>query len=208
MKINNASFLISAVKESQYPEGDLPEFAFVGRSNIGKSSLINTLLGRKNLAKTSSTPGKTRTINFYEVTSDRGLFRFVDLPGYGFASVSKSEKESWKTFIDSYLTKRKNLVGILQLVDIRHAPSKEDMMMHEWIQYDGIPALLVMTKADKLSKNQRVKPVRQIKEKLKLKKEQKAVAFSKMSEEGKEEIIEWLSSFLEAEKEENESQTK
>ena len=126
MKIKNSQFVISAVAMTQYPDDALPEFAFAGRSNVGKSSLINMLLNRRGLAKTSSTPGKTQLVNFYDID---GLFRLVDLPGYGFAKVSKEKKANWGNIIDTYLNNRATLIEVFQLVDIRHKPSKEDKEM-------------------------------------------------------------------------------
>ena len=134
MEIRDASYEITAVKPEQYPKGLLPEVALVGRSNVGKSSVINALLNRKNLARVSSTPGKTRGINFYNI--DQRLY-FADLPGYGYAAVSKTMKASWDEMIGTYLHARDQLKLILMLVDIRHAPSKEDKMMYEWIASQG-----------------------------------------------------------------------
>ena len=136
--------MISAVAKSQYPEDQLPEIAFAGRSNVGKSSLINMLLNRRGLAKTSSTPGKTQLVNFYDID---GLFRFVDLPGYGFAKVSKTQKANWGKIIDTYLNTRENLLEVFQLVDIRHKPSGEDKQMYDWIKASGFSGIVIGTKA-------------------------------------------------------------
>ncbi len=195
MIIIDAKFIISAVGEGQYPDDDLPEIAFVGRSNIGKSSTINTLLNRRSLAKTSSTPGKTRTINFYEIN---GAFRLVDLPGYGFASVSKTEKATWRQFIDFYLTRRENLKAIIQLVDIRHKPSKEDVNMEQWIDFMGRPAVVVANKSDKIGKNDQIKSLKVIREELSLPKEKGLIKFSKMTGQGKEELWQYIETILEA----------
>lgn len=151
MKIKNSSFVTSAVLLSQCPDDELPEIAFAGRSNVGKSSLINMLMGRKGLAKTSSTPGKTQLINFYDID---GLFRFVDLPGYGYAKVSKTHKATWGKMIEDYLRGRKNLVDVMLLVDLRHKPTDEDVQMYNWIKEFGFNGIVVGTKADKLTKNQ------------------------------------------------------
>lgn len=149
MKITKAEFVISAVSPKQYPELAQPEIALVGRSNVGKSSLINKFLNRKGLARTSSQPGKTQTLNFYHINE---AWYFVDLPGYGYAKVSKADKSRWAKFIDEYLSKREQLVGIIQLVDLRHPPSADDIAMAEWIRHSGLPQLVVATKADKISK--------------------------------------------------------
>ena len=132
MKIFKAELERVAVKPNQYPDTNLPEIAFAGRSNVGKSSFINSLVNRKSLARTSGKPGKTRTINFYNINDE---FRLVDLPGYGYAKVSKEEKEKWGYIIEEYLNNRENLVEVIQLVDIRHSPTKEDIMMHNWLNY-------------------------------------------------------------------------
>jgi len=150
MNIHNARFEMSAAKLEQCPESDMPEIAFVGRSNVGKSSLINSLLNRKKIAKVSSTPGKTALINFFNIDD---TIHIVDLPGYGFASVSHSEKLKWSAMIENYLSKRKNLVGIVQLVDSRHAPSKDDITMFNWIHQADYRSIIVATKLDKLRKS-------------------------------------------------------
>jgi len=157
MKIKASTFVISAVSPSQYPEDDLPEIAMAGRSNVGKSSLINMLLNRKGLAKTSSTPGKTRLVNFYDID---GAFRLVDLPGYGYARVGKESKKAWATIIETYLQKRDNLMEVMLLVDGRHVPTAEDKQMYDWIRQSGFNAIVIMTKADKLTKQQ-IKPAMQ-----------------------------------------------
>ncbi len=146
MKIKSSDFLISAVSPSQYPEEPLPEIAFAGRSNVGKSSLLNMLINRKNLARTSSTPGKTQTINFYSIDD---LFRFVDLPGYGYARVSKSQKNAWAKTIETYLNTSENLLEVIQLVDIRHKPSEQDKEMYKWILECGFNGIVIATKLDK-----------------------------------------------------------
>ena len=133
MIIKNAEFVISAVGPKQYPADHLPEIALAGRSNVGKSSLINKFVNRRSLARTSSKPGKTQTLNFYRINND--AFYFVDLPGYGFAQVSQAEKDKWAKFIDAYLTKRENLCGVIQLVDLRHPPTKDDVNMYEWLMH-------------------------------------------------------------------------
>ena len=147
MNLNNVKMLVSAVKPSQYPQNNIPDIAFAGRSNVGKSSMINKLLNRKNLARVSSNPGKTATINFFEVDE---TFNLVDLPGYGFAKVSKAEKEKWGKMIEEYLFKREELIQVVLLVDMRHKPSNDDVLMYNWIKESGFNPLVIATKHDKL----------------------------------------------------------
>ncbi len=182
MKIKNSQFVISAVSPKQYPEDDLREIAFAGRSNVGKSSLINMLLNRRGLAKTSSTPGKTQLVNFYDIDS---LFRFVDLPGYGFAKVSKVQKASWGKIIETYLTQRENLLEVIQLVDIRHKPTGEDKNMYNWILDYGFSGIVVATKSDKLSKNQVAKQVKMIRKELDMPADAIIIPISSSSRDGK-----------------------
>ena len=163
MKIIKAELERVAVNPSQYPNSNLPEIAFAGRSNVGKSSFINSLVNRKSLARTSGKPGKTRTINFYNINDE---FRFVDLPGYGYAKVSKEEKEKWGYIIEEYLNSRENLVEVIQLVDIRHSPTKEDIMMHNWLKVYGFKGIVIATKSDKINKNKYPAYIKTIKDKL------------------------------------------
>ncbi len=149
MNFLNASFFTTAVNPSQYPSDGIPEIALAGRSNVGKSSLINCIINRKNLARTSSSPGKTATINFYDID---GKVRIVDLPGYGYAKVSKGEKERWAKMIETYLSSRENLVQVIQLVDARHEPTKDDITMLDWIRSFGFYPIVVATKIDKIAK--------------------------------------------------------
>lgn len=193
MKIKSAEFVISAVKPEQYPEGGQPEIALAGRSNVGKSSLINRLLNRKNLARTSSKPGKTQTLNYYHINQE---FYFVDLPGYGFARVPHSVKAQWSKMIETYLSKRKNLKLILQLVDIRHAPSKEDVAMYEWINHYGMPKVVVATKADKVSRGQWPKHMKVIRETLKMEKNVPFLPFSAETGQGREELWQLITSSI------------
>jgi GTP-binding protein len=162
MIINNASLAATAVGPKQYPPPGLPEIAFLGRSNVGKSSLINSMLNRRSLARTSQTPGKTQTINFYEVEME---LYFVDLPGYGYAKVSKSESKKWGAMIESYLAKRESLRAVTLLIDIRREPSENDVLMYDWLEYHGRRIIIAVTKTDKLSKNQAVKNLSAIKRK-------------------------------------------
>lgn len=150
MKITSAEFAACAVNPNQYPKPALPAIAMVGRSNVGKSSLINRLLQRKALARTSSTPGKTATLNFYRVNR---AFDLVDLPGYGYAEVSKSKKAQWAQMIETYLQECTTLHGVIQLIDLRHPPTDLDVQMFEWLQAEGIPTTVVATKADKLGRS-------------------------------------------------------
>jgi GTP-binding protein len=159
MKIATVTFLKSATHPMHYPDHDLPEVAFAGRSNVGKSSLINTLVHRKSLAKTSGTPGKTRLINFFLVNN---RLSFVDLPGYGFGKVSQSVKQNWGPMIETYLRDRKNLRLVVVILDIRREPSEDDLSLVRWLAHYDRPVLFVLTKADKLSKNLAIVRVRKI----------------------------------------------
>ncbi|MEG0296501.1 MAG: ribosome biogenesis GTP-binding protein YihA/YsxC [Clostridium sp.] len=190
MKINKSEFIISAVKREQYVEGGLPEVAFVGRSNVGKSSIINALTNRKKLAKVSQTPGKTRLINFFLIND--GDFFLVDLPGYGYAKVSKKEKESWGTTIETYLTGRRELKRVILLVDSRHKPTEDDVLMHEWIKHFGYDVIVVATKSDKLSNNQIPKSKKLIMETLNLSKEDKLYFFSSLNKKNKDQMLDLL----------------
>jgi len=154
MIIKTVEFIKSAVKPSQYPEYDFPEIAFAGRSNVGKSSLINTLILRKDMVKTSSKPGCTQLINFFLVNEN---LSFVDLPGYGYAKVSKKIRSQWQPMVNLYLSQRKSLLGLVLLIDIRRDPEKEEFDMMTWLEAHGIPYLLVLTKSDKLSKTKQQK---------------------------------------------------
>jgi len=159
MKIRAVEFIKSAVKPAHYPEYDFPEIAFAGRSNVGKSSLINTLINRKDLVKTSSRPGCTQLINFFLVNGDvpQEALSLVDLPGYGYAKVSKKIRAQWQPMVETYVETRKNLLGLILLMDIRRDPGKEELDMVRWLETKQIPCLLVLTKADKLSKTKQLK---------------------------------------------------
>lgn len=185
MKVNQAEFVISAVGPSQYPEDALPEIALAGRSNVGKSSLINCLISRKNLARTSSQPGKTQTLNYYKVNQD---LYFVDLPGYGYAKVSKTKREQWGKFIESYLMNRETLRLVMQLVDLRHPPSKDDQAMYEWLRHHDVPVLVVATKADKIPKSQWPKHLKIVRETLGMDKGVQPLMFSSELGLGKDEL--------------------
>src|SRR5437588_2564868 len=151
MKITSAEFLKSALKEADWPRDNIPEIAFLGRSNVGKSSLINSLLGVRGLARTSSTPGRTQLLNFVLINRQ---FRVVDLPGYGYALAPKAVRAEWSSAAEEYLAKRQQLVLSIHIVDSRHEPSKQDLQLHEWLVHHHKPHLIVATKSDKLSKNE------------------------------------------------------
>lgn len=185
MKIKSSTFVTSAVKPDQYPESSLPEIAMVGRSNVGKSSLINMLLNRKNLARTSSTPGKTQLINFFDID---GKFTLVDLPGYGYAKVSKAQKQTWGSIIETYLKGRKNLLEVIQLVDLRHKPTQEDIEMYQWIKSFGFNGIVVATKLDKIKKSQLQKHIKIIRDTLSMDKEDVLVTTSISSKKGKYDV--------------------
>lgn len=184
MKVTEAELVISAVGPKQYPTEALPEIALAGRSNVGKSSFINKMINRKSLARTSSKPGKTQTLNFYKINKE---FLFVDVPGYGFAKVSKVEREKWGKFIEEYISTREHLRAIIQLIDIRHEPTKDDQSMFEWLQYMNIPVMIVATKADKIPKGKVQKHVKIIKETLGIKSGIPIVPFSAETAQGKDE---------------------
>lgn len=186
MEIKQSEFITSAVKPDQYPTDNRIEIAFVGRSNVGKSSLINTLTNRRKLVKVSGTPGKTRLINFFLINNE---FYFVDLPGYGYAKVSKSEKASWGSMMEKYLISRPQLKKVLLLVDSRHKPTGDDILMYEWIKHYGYEVVVVATKKDKLTKNELQRSVKVIREALKLNKDEKILFFSSLKKEGKEELL-------------------
>jgi len=199
MKFKNVELEAIAVKEAQYPPGDMLEIAVVGRSNVGKSSFINTLLGRKDMAYISSKPGKTRTINFYNID---GLFRLVDLPGYGYAIASKKEKQAWANTIDEYLNGRENLVEVVALMDMRHPPSKQDVEMYQWILEQGFAGMIVATKADKLSQPKRKKALNEMVKTLKLEGNDAIFPYSSVTGENIEEIRETLLDMIQYHKEE------
>ena len=176
---------MSAVNKSQYPAEGIPEIALAGRSNVGKSSIINTLLNRRNFARTSQTPGKTRTINFYLINNE---FYFVDLPGYGYAKIAKSEKEKWGGIMERYLESRQELCSIFLLVDIRHEPTADDKLMYEWIKHFGYNCVVIATKADKISRGQYQKHISIIRKKLQMAHEEKVIPVSSLKKTGVEEL--------------------
>lgn len=185
MKIRSSEIVVSAIRKDQYPAEGLPEIALVGRSNVGKSSATNALLNRRNFARTSQTPGKTRTINFYKINNE---FYFVDLPGYGYAKVSKSEKDKWGVIMERYLQDRQELCAIFLLVDIRHEPTNDDVMMYEWIKHFGYNCVVIATKADKISRGQYQKHISIIRKKLQLEKDEKVIPLSSSKKTGVEDV--------------------
>lgn len=189
MLIKQSEFITSAVKPNQYPTDNRPEIAFVGRSNVGKSSIINSLTNRRSLAKVSSTPGKTRLVNFFLINNK---FYLVDLPGYGYAKVSKAEKESWGKIIENYLLNRPVLKKVVLLVDSRHKPSDDDVLMYNWIKHYNYNTVIIATKKDKLKKSEIVKNEKIIKETLGLKSDEKILFYSSLTKEGREEILDIL----------------
>ena len=194
MKVNthNADILLSATNKSHYPQDDIPEVALAGRSNVGKSSFINTMLNRKNLARTSGKPGKTQLLNFFNIDDK---LRFVDVPGYGYARVSKKEREKWGKMIEEYLTTRENLRAVVSLVDLRHEPSANDVQMYEFLKYYEIPVILVATKADKIPRGKWNKHESMIKKKLDFDKSDTFIIFSSVNKTGVEEAWESIFDF-------------
>lgn len=187
MKIKCAEFVTSAVKTADYPAGELPEVALAGRSNVGKSSLLNKLVNRKGLARTSNTPGRTRLINFFKVNDD---FHLVDLPGYGYARVPLREKDSWRKMVEGYLNTRKNLKGVVMLVDSRHPPTAQDIQMYHWLKHRGMDAAVVATKADKNSRSRLLQSLKVIRAALPLAEGDPLVPFSSETGQGREELLE------------------
>ncbi len=184
MIIKSAEFVTSAVKPSQYPPAVLPEIAFAGRSNVGKSSLINTLVNRKRLVKTSSTPGRTQLINFFNINE---VFSFVDIPGYGYAKVPASVKKKWGPMIETYITTRNTLKGVVLIMDVRRIPGPEEMNMLDWLNHYGVPSVPVLTKSDKLSKTRQQKQLKEIANTLSANKDN-FILFSAKSRQGKNEV--------------------
>ena len=200
MKITKAELAAVAVKREQYPPEDMPEIAFAGRSNVGKSSLFNTMVNRRNFARVSGSPGKTRTINFFEIN---GAFRIVDLPGYGYAKVSKSLSKDWGPMMERYLESRKNLVKVIQMVDIRHQPSKQDVQMYEYLKYHGLAGIVVATKSDKISRNEAAKTSAVIRRTLGMKPEEPLIAVSSLKKTGYDRLIDEIENLVEAWREEH-----
>ena len=193
MQIERVSEPIIAVRQSQYPDDGKPEFLLVGRSNVGKSSFINTLIERKNFARTSSKPGKTQTLNFYLVND---AFYLVDVTGYGYASVSKDKQKKFGLMIEEYLKNRPNLKEVFLLIDYRHKPTEDDILMYEFLKYYNLDITIVATKYDKISKNNRIKQDKLIKDTLKFSESDDFVTFSTITKKGRAEILDILESKL------------
>lgn len=193
MKITSAEFIKSAFKREHWVDSGLPEIAFLGRSNVGKSSLINSLLLRKSLARTSNTPGRTQSINYFLINNE---FYFVDLPGYGYAKVSKSMRADWGKMAEDYLTQSGTLVLCVQLVDVRHAPTKLDIQLNEWLNFQAKPHIVVATKSDKLSRLQLQKQLRVLEDVLPA---AKIIAYSSESGMGREKVLSSIASAANAE---------
>ncbi|WP_114569938.1 ribosome biogenesis GTP-binding protein YihA/YsxC [Exiguobacterium flavidum] len=187
MKIYKADFITSGVTPEHYPEPLFPEIALAGRSNVGKSSFINKLVQRKALARTSSKPGKTQTLNFFNINDE---VTFVDVPGYGYAKVSKTEREAWGKMMEKYFTSREILKGVVLLVDFRHEPSADDVTMYDFLKYYNIPVILVATKLDKIKRSQRDKHISAIKRKLQFDGQDVFITFSAETGEGRDEAWE------------------
>ncbi|GEN85533.1 ribosome biogenesis GTP-binding protein YihA/YsxC [Oceanobacillus sojae] len=193
MKVNQAEIVISAVSEKQYPQEQYPEFALAGRSNVGKSSLINRLINRKNLARTSSKPGKTQTLNFYLINES---IYFVDVPGYGYAQVSKKERAKWGGMMEEYFKNRETLRAVILITDLRHEPTEDDIQMYDYLKYFGIPVIVIGTKLDKIPKTRRYKHIKRSKKVLEMDPEDIFIPFSAETSEGKDDVWSAIRSFM------------
>ena len=193
MKIDSVDLYISAVRRSQYPEEGLPEFIMIGRSNVGKSSFMNTLVNRKNMARISGRPGKTNTLNFYLVNE---AFYLVDVPGYGYAAVSKEEQKKFGLMIEEYLEKRDPLKRVFLLIDFRHKPSEDDLLMYNFLKYYGIPVTIIATKVDKVGPSRKEKNLKIINEALDLVVGDDLILFSSISKLGREEVLNKIEGLL------------
>lgn len=196
MVIKNVSLETVIGVTSKIPDNQMPEIAFAGKSNVGKSSLINVLMNRKSLARTSSQPGKTQTINFYNINDE---LYFVDLPGYGYAKVSQQEKEKWGKMIEKYLHRSKVLQAVFLLVDIRHEPSANDKQMYEWIMANGYHPIVIATKLDKINRSQVAKQVKIVKQGLGVDKDTIVIPFSAETKQGREEIYDLIDQLIQQE---------
>lgn len=193
MKIISANYVTSAVNSKGYPVGQLPEVALAGRSNVGKSSLLNMLVQRRKLARTSREPGRTQLINFFLINNS---FYLVDLPGYGFAKVSQKVRARWGEMIEGYLNKRENLRGVIMLVDARHEPSNLDLQMYQWLCYYHVPTVIALTKTDKLSKSQLIKQMARINKVMQVKSEHQLLATSAQTRVGRDELLGIVSGWI------------
>ncbi|SFJ15581.1 GTP-binding protein [Halobacillus dabanensis] len=183
MKVNSADIVISAASKKQYPKEPIPEIALAGRSNVGKSSFINRMIQRKNLARTSSKPGKTQTLNFYIINEK---FHFVDVPGYGYAKVSKKERAKWGEMMGEYFAEREQLRATALIIDVRHKPTEDDQMMYDYLKHFELPVMVIATKLDKIKKGQRKKQLKMIYDVLEMEEEDTLIPFSAETGEGKD----------------------
>ncbi|MCP3025521.1 ribosome biogenesis GTP-binding protein YihA/YsxC [Halobacillus sp. A5] len=193
MKVNHAEIIISAASKKQYPNEPLPEIALAGRSNVGKSSFINKMIQRKNLARTSSKPGKTQTLNFYRINE---RFHFVDVPGYGYAKVSKKERAKWGRMMEEYFAEREQLRAIALVVDVRHKPTEDDCMMYDFLKHFELPVMVIATKLDKIKKGQRNKQLHMVSSTLNMDEEDPLIPFSSETGEGKDTAWRAMLSYL------------
>lgn len=193
MKITKAEFIISAASQKQYPNERVPEIALAGRSNVGKSSFINRMIGRKNLARTSQKPGKTQTLNFYKLNES---FHFVDVPGYGYAKVSKRERDRWGHMMEEYFSERVQLQAVMLIIDIRHKPTKDDQMMYDYLKYYELPVIVIATKADKISRSKEQQYLKRTFETLEMAKEDSLILFSAETGKGKEKTWNVIRSYI------------
>ena len=193
INFNNINLIISAVKKAQYPDTGLTEVALSGRSNVGKSTFINSMIGRKNMARTSQQPGKTQTLNFYNI--DEQLI-FVDVPGYGYAKVSKVQREKFGKMIEEYITQRENLKLVIQLVDLRHQPTEDDVLMYNYLKHFDIPTLVICTKEDKIAKGKVQKHIKRIKNKLELESGDNIISYSSIKNSKQQEIWNFIETYI------------
>ena len=193
INFNNINLIISAVKKAQYPDTGLTEVALSGRSNVGKSTFINSMIGRKNMARTSQQPGKTQTLNFYNI--DEQLI-FVDVPGYGYAKVSKVQREKFGKMIEEYITQRENLKLVIQLVDLRHQPTEDDVLMYNYLKHFDIPTRVICTKEDKIAKGKVQKHIKRIKDKLELESGDNIISYSSIKNSKQQEIWNFIETYI------------
>lgn len=193
MKVTKAEFIISAASQKQYPNEPIPEIALAGRSNVGKSSFINRMISRKNLARTSQKPGKTQTLNFYKLNDH---LHFVDVPGYGYAKVSKKERDRWGHMMEEYFSERENLQAVVLITDIRHKPTKDDQMMYDFLKHFELPVIVIATKADKVSRGKHEQYLKRTRETLQMEKEDPLILFSAETGLGRDQAWKAIQSFI------------